>query len=93
MIHHAQAIIRRVAGVLLVLLGIVGLLMPILPGWLFLIPGAVLLGFDVPKMVRLLAHLEERYPRCGRVLGALRRRLHRYHTGENREPPLPDAPP
>jgi uncharacterized membrane protein YbaN (DUF454 family) len=89
MIHHAKAVIRRVAGILLVLLGIVGLLMPILPGWLFLIPGAVLLGFDVPKMLRFLGHLEQRFPRFGRPLGAARRRLHRYHTGEHGEPPAP----
>lgn len=87
MIHHANAVIRRVAGVLLVLLGIIGLLMPILPGWLFLIPGAVMLGFDVPKMVRLLGHLELRFPRFSGLLGAIRQRLHRYHTGEDCEPP------
>ena len=89
MIHHATRLARRILGVVLVLVGIVGLLMPILPGWLFLIPGAVLLGLDIPTMVRFLVHLEERYPAHGRFLGAIRRRLHRYHTGEDCEPPMP----
>jgi uncharacterized membrane protein YbaN (DUF454 family) len=85
MIHVANGLLRRVAGLLLVLLGIVGLLMPILPGWLFLIPGAVMLGFDVPKMVSCLHYLEQRYPRFDRVLGAARRHLHRYHSGKSGE--------
>jgi len=85
----AKKVLRRVAGVLLVLLGVVGLLMPILPGWIFLIPGAVLLGFDIPKMVSLLRYLQRRFPRFGRVLGAIAGMLHRHHTGEQCKQPDP----
>lgn len=89
MMHRAKTILRRIAGVFLVLLGLIGLLMPILPGWLFLVPGAVLLGFDVPTMVRFLGHLQLRFPRFSGLLGSARRWLHRYHTGEDCEPPKP----
>lgn len=87
MIHHVRRIARRVAGLLLLALGIVGLIMPILPGWLFIIPGAVLLGFDIPKAISVLKHLEQRYPRHERHISRLRRLLHRYHPAPPDEPP------
>jgi hypothetical protein len=37
-------IIRRVVGLICLLIGILGLLLPILPGWPFIIPAIVLLG-------------------------------------------------
>ena len=37
-------LLRIIGGFLLVLLGIVGLIMPIMPGWIFLIPGLMILG-------------------------------------------------
>jgi uncharacterized protein YqgC (DUF456 family) len=39
-----RAIIRIGSGILLILIGLVGLLMPIMPGWLFIIPGLVILA-------------------------------------------------
>jgi len=36
--------LRIISGFLLVLVGIIGLIMPIMPGWIFLIPGLVILG-------------------------------------------------
>jgi len=89
MSHPVKTILRRIAGVFLVLLGLIGLLLPILPGWLFLVPGAVLLGCDIPTMVRFLGHLELRFPRFRGLLGIARRWLHRYHTGEDCGPPTP----
>jgi uncharacterized membrane protein YbaN (DUF454 family) len=40
--------------VLLVLLGITGLILPIMPGWVFLIPGLVILSNYFPPLKRLL---------------------------------------
>ena len=37
-------LVRRIIGAICVVIGIIGLLMPILPGWPFLIPGIALLG-------------------------------------------------
>lgn len=36
--------VRRIIGAICVVIGIIGLLMPVLPGWPFLIPGIALLG-------------------------------------------------
>jgi uncharacterized membrane protein YbaN (DUF454 family) len=40
--------------VFLVLLGITGLILPIMPGWVFLIPGLVILSNYFPPLKRLL---------------------------------------
>jgi hypothetical protein len=52
-------IARRVTGVLLLLIGILGLLLPVLPGWPLIIPGVALLGRR-DRLVRL-SHLSVRY--------------------------------
>lgn len=35
---------KKVAGILLTILGLIGVIMPILPGWILLIPGLFLLS-------------------------------------------------
>lgn len=50
---------RRITGVLLLLIGILGLLLPVLPGWSLIIPGVALLGRR-DRLVRL-SHLAVRY--------------------------------
>ena len=45
---------RIVTGVCLVILGIIGLILPIMPGWVFLIPGLVILSDFIPPLKRVL---------------------------------------
>ena len=45
---------RITVGILLVLIGIVGIIMPIMPGWSLLLPGLVLLEDQIPGLRRLL---------------------------------------
>jgi hypothetical protein len=52
-------IARRITGALLLLIGILGLLLPVLPGWSLIIPGVALLGRR-DRLVRL-SHLAVRY--------------------------------
>ena len=49
-----RATFRITTGFGLILLGIVGLIMPIMPGWIFLIPGLVILGEYFPPIQRLV---------------------------------------
>jgi uncharacterized membrane protein YbaN (DUF454 family) len=51
--------LRQIAGVLLVIVGIAGLILPIMPGWIFLAPGIALLGPDNPFVKRWMAKGEE----------------------------------
>lgn len=46
--------IRLAAGGGLVIVGIVGLVLPIMPGWVFLIPGLVILSEYFPPVRRLV---------------------------------------
>lgn len=41
-------------GVGLVILGIIGLILPIMPGWIFLIPGLMILAEQFPWLDRFL---------------------------------------
>ncbi len=49
-----RAILRIAAGLGLVILGIIGLILPIMPGWLFLIPGLLILADHFPAVHRLV---------------------------------------
>ena len=49
-----KAILKIAAGIGLILIGVVGLILPIMPGWAFIIPGMVLLSDYCPPIKRLL---------------------------------------
>jgi len=48
---------RIVVGIILVVLGLLGLILPIMPGWVFLIPGLILLSTKFTWARRLLERL------------------------------------
>ena len=49
-----RKIYRTALGLSLVVLGIIGLILPIMPGWVFLIPGLIILSDHFPSIRRLL---------------------------------------
>lgn len=53
-IEKVKKLLRYVAGVGLVLLGIIGLILPIMPGWVFLVPGLMILAEEFPWLDRFL---------------------------------------
>jgi hypothetical protein len=53
---------RQFAGWGFMALGVTGLILPILPGWIFIALGAVTLAPDVPFFARLLDRVAERVP-------------------------------
>jgi uncharacterized membrane protein YbaN (DUF454 family) len=55
--------LRIAAGGILVLAGLLGLALPILPGWVFVIPGLMLLGREFTWARRVLQWLKNRMPR------------------------------
>jgi uncharacterized membrane protein YbaN (DUF454 family) len=58
-----RRIIRITLGTVFILLGILGLFLPILQGWLFLALGALFLSVDLPLFERLVLWIEDRFPR------------------------------
>ncbi len=49
-----RAILRIASGIGLVTLGVIGLILPVMPGWIFLIPGLVILADYFPPIKRLV---------------------------------------
>lgn len=49
-----KRILRYASGIGLVLLGIIGLILPIMPGWIFLVPGLMILSEEIPWLDRFL---------------------------------------
>jgi Putative transmembrane protein (PGPGW) len=60
--HLLVRIARITGGTLLVLVGLLGFVLPVLPGWLLVIVGLGLLAQDVPFARRLRDQLRERLP-------------------------------
>ena len=56
-----RAMVRIVSGVGLVLVGIVGLILPVMPGWVFVIPGLMILSDYFPPVKRLLNWAKRKY--------------------------------
>ena len=52
-----RATIRITAGIVLLIIGIIGLLVPIMPQWPFIIPGLLLLGDYFPPAKRLHGYI------------------------------------
>lgn len=57
-----KRVVRQAAGWFFIVLGIVGLFLPILQGVLFLLVGMIILARDIPFFHKVLTRLEERYP-------------------------------
>jgi uncharacterized protein YqgC (DUF456 family) len=53
--------LRILSGVGLVLVGIVGLILPIMPGWIFIIPGLLLLADYFDSAKKLIDWLKRRW--------------------------------
>jgi uncharacterized protein len=68
-------LLRHILGWFLLVLGVAGLVLPILPGWLFIALGALLLAPDVPLFGRLVSRVEDRMPRVRTFLARARRRF------------------
>ena len=64
-------------GTLMIILGVVGLFLPVLQGFLFLGVGVMVLYRDVPVLSRMVGRLEARFPIIGRIKGKIRKLLSR----------------
>lgn len=70
---------RIAAGIGLILIGIVGLILPVMPGWVFIIPGLVILADHSPRIRRLLDWVKAKFEDA------------RTATGRTRPAPAPSA--
>jgi uncharacterized membrane protein YbaN (DUF454 family) len=68
-----RRLIRITLGIIFILLGLAGLVLPLLQGWLFLALGVVILARDVKFFARLEHRVITRFPKAGRVMDYLTR--------------------
>ncbi|HVO79632.1 MAG TPA: PGPGW domain-containing protein [Terriglobales bacterium] len=67
---YAKRMLVLIVGWGFILLGIVGLFLPILQGVLFLVIGLIILSSEYVWAHHLLTRLRTRYPRIGRIADA-----------------------
>ncbi len=99
----AKRPLRYVAGGLLVLIGLIGLVMPIMPGWVLLIPGLTLLlpGWWIRRQLHRACEWLERHQDNwlgGLLHRGVQRLIHAFHRHDPTAPPPPpkgscDPPP
>ena len=55
-----MSVLRTMGGFVLVLIGVIGLILPVMPGWIFLIPGLGLIGRALRWAKRLVAWAKQK---------------------------------
>ena len=68
--RHLKTTLRLTAGVVLLVLGVIGSLLPVLQGWIFFLLALLMFFPNHPRAERGLLRLEPRFPR---FVGLLRR--------------------
>ena len=67
--------LRIALGSIFLILGIAGLVLPILQGWLFISLAVIILSRDIPFFARLEDRVAVRFPKAGRLAEKVRRYL------------------
>ena len=62
-----RRVLRIALGTLLMILGLVGLVLPVLQGWLFLGMGGLVLAQDIPIFAKMTCWITARFPQTGRT--------------------------
>jgi len=75
-----KVLIRHLFGWSFLAVGLAGLVLPILQGWLFIALGSLLLARDVPVFARFVCWAERRFPRLRGVISGWRDRLGGKHA-------------
>jgi len=63
-----KSILLQVLGYLFLVLGVLGLVLPILQGFLFLAIGLIILAKTTPWAERLLQRFRDKYPNAGELI-------------------------
>ncbi len=83
---YNRTLIRHIAGWTLLAIGVAGLILPVIPGWLFLGAGALLLAPHVRRFHRFAAWIHWRFP-------VLRKKLRIFRDFKKQKRPPSVSPP
>ncbi|MHC1725334.1 MAG: PGPGW domain-containing protein [Syntrophobacteraceae bacterium] len=67
-----RRILKIITGIVLTLVGLTGVVLPILPGWVFLLAGISILSSEVPFLDRIMQKIRNRFPVFARIEQRLR---------------------
>jgi uncharacterized protein len=67
--------LRIALGSILLVLGLAGLVLPLLQGWLFIALGVIVLSRDIPFFARLEDRVATRFPKARHIAEKVRRYL------------------
>lgn len=73
-----------VGGIGLLVIGVLGLILPVLPGWIFIIPGIALVSTVTPKVRQFLRAVRNRIPRRLALVRAFFHRLQAFAKRKKR---------
>jgi uncharacterized membrane protein YbaN (DUF454 family) len=68
----------NILALLSIVIGILGLVLPIIPGLVFLAAGVYFLGLSSPWVWSKLDHIKIRYPRFGTIFDTFDRKISRF---------------
>ena len=74
-----KVILWQALGYGFLVLGVLGMFLPILQGFLFLFVGLIILARHAPWAERLLSYLRARSPMLDRVIAAAEAKTHQWH--------------
>ena len=75
---HVKPILMQALGYLFLVLGVLGMFLPILQGFLFLFIGLLILARYAPWAERLLHNIRSRHPRFDQMIGQAERKSHQW---------------
>jgi len=75
MIAHVKRVIRIVLGTFFLLLGLIGIFLPILQGWLFIALAIFTLSRDIRMLAKLESKMTSRFPKTGHFFERMRKAI------------------
>ncbi len=73
MITHVKRVIRIALGCIFLVLGLAGLVLPILQGWLFIGLAIITLSQDIRVLANFESKITSRFPKVGQVSERMRK--------------------
>lgn len=77
---HNKPKLRKAISVSFIVIGVAGLIVPLIPGWLFLGPGLFLFSIDSPRMREKIHHYRTKHSAVDRALKRSYDKLHAKHA-------------
>jgi uncharacterized protein len=82
MTKTVKRVLRHVFGWLFIVLGVIGLFLPVLQGVLFIVVGVSILTPEIPLFHRTMVRLEDHYPKVFEKAHRMKQRFYEVWKGK-----------